>query len=190
MSLPIYVYGNEVLREEAKNLDINNLDIRKELDELIPQMFATMEQADGVGLAAPQIGRSIKLLVVDGTVLAEDMPELKEFKKVMINPQVLWESEETVEYSEGCLSVPDIHADVVRSEKIRVKYINANYQEVTEEFSGFGCRMVQHELDHLKGILFTDKISPIRKKLIQGKLNNIVQGKIRTSYRVIKKNKK
>lgn len=184
MILPIYVYGSGVLRERAAEIDVNNFE---GLKELIDNMFITMRESDGVGLAAPQIGKSIRLLVVDGSDLVEDMPELEGFRRVMINPVATWESEETAEYSEGCLSVPNIHADVVRPKSMKVKYLNENLEEKEELFEGFACRMVQHEMDHLDGHLFVDHVSPIRKKMIQGKLNNIAAGKVRTHYRIVKK---
>ena len=184
MILPIYVYGSGVLRERAAEIDVNNTE---GLKELIDNMYVTMKESDGVGLAAPQVGKSIRLLIVDGTDLVEDMPELEGFKRVMINPVATWESEETAEYSEGCLSVPNIHADVVRPKSMKVKYLNENFEEKEELFEGFACRMVQHEMDHLDGHLFIDRVSPIRKKMIQSKLNNIAAGKVRTHYRIVKK---
>ena len=184
MILPIYIYGSGVLREQAADVDLNNTE---GLAELIENMYQTMRESDGVGIAAPQVGKSIRLLIVDGADLAEDMPELEGFKRVMINPELLWESEETCEYSEGCLSVPNVHADVIRPESIKVKYYNEKYELVEEEFKGFACRMVQHEMDHLDGKLFVDHVSQIRKKMIQSKLNNIAAGKVRTHYRIVKK---
>jgi len=184
MILPIYVYGSGVLRERATEIDVNNAE---GLQELIENMYATMKESDGVGIAAPQVGKSIRLLIVDGSDLVEDMPELEGFKRVMINPVATWESEETAEYSEGCLSVPNIHADVVRPKSMKVKYLNEKYEEQEELFEGFACRMVQQEMDHLDGHLFIDHVSPIRKKMIQSKLNNIAAGKVRTHYRIAKK---
>lgn len=184
MILPIYIYGSGVLREKAAEVDLNNTE---GLQELIENMYQTMKESDGVGIAAPQVGKSLRLLIVDGADLEEDMPELKGFKRVMINPVTVWESNETAEYSEGCLSVPNIHADVIRPKDIRVKYFNEKYEEVEETFTGFGCRMVQHEMDHLDGHLFVDRVSPIRKKMIQSKLNNIAAGKVRTHYKIVKK---
>ena len=184
MVLPIYVYGSDVLREKAKEVDINAYGIKEEIKRLVEDMFETMYQADGVGLAAPQVGRLIRVLVVDGSPLADDeVPELKGFKRALINPVIVEESEETVEYSEGCLSIPDIHADVVRPEKIKVTYLDENLDAKEELFEGFACRMVQHEMDHLDGILFVERIAPIRKKMIQSKLNNIKSGKKRAAYK-------
>lgn len=184
MILPIYVYGSGVLREKAKEVDVTK---EEGLQDLIENMYITMKEADGVGIAAPQVGKLLRILIVDGEDLVEDLPELKGFKRVMINPVTTWESDETAEYSEGCLSVPNIHADVIRSKRIKVKYLDEEYQEKEEEFDGFACRMVQHEMDHLDGNLFVDRVSPIRKKMIQAKLNGIAAGKARTHYRIIKK---
>ena len=180
MTLPIFLYGSEVLREVAVDVDIEK---REEIELLISQMRDTMKNADGVGIAAPQVGRSIRLLIVDGSDLSDDYPELKDFVRVMINPVVEWESEVSKEYSEGCLSVPTVNADIQRPEEMRVSYLNDKFVKQTETFTGFGCRMVQHELDHLDGILFVDRATPIRKKMIQAKLQNITKGKVRTSYK-------
>ena len=152
MILPIYVYGSDVLRAKAEPMDIATVN-KEELQKLVADMFETMYNAEGVGLAAPQIGKSIRLLVVDGNEAAETYPYLKGFKRVMINPEVVEESEDTLVYGEGCLSVPDIHADIVRPAKIKVKYLNEKGEEIVEDFDGFKCRMVQHEMDHLNGIL-------------------------------------
>lgn len=181
MVLPIYVYGAEVLRETAKEIDYAGYE---GLQELIANMQETMEKADGVGIAAPQVGLAIRLLIVDGAPFGEDDPELAAFRRVMINPQLLEASEETAEYNEGCLSVPDIHADITRPAKIKVKYLNQNGEEVTEEFDGFKCRMIQHEMDHLDGKMFVDRATPIRKKMIAAKLNKIAGGNVRTHYKV------
>ncbi|MEF9931079.1 MAG: peptide deformylase [Bacteroidales bacterium] len=187
MILPIYVYGSDVLRERAKEIDVKT---EEGLQDFIDNLYVTMKEADGVGIAAPQVGRSIRLLIVDGADLADEMPELANFKRVMINPVVLWESDETATFSEGCLSVPNLHVDVIRPSEVKIKYINEKLEEVTENFLGFGCRMVQHEMDHLEGVLFVDRATPIRKKMIQGKLANIANGKVHTHYKIVKKNKK
>ena len=184
MKLPIYLYGSPVLKEVAQEIEITE-DKKESLTKLIKDMFETMYNADGVGLAAPQIGKSIRLLIVDGSDLAEDMPDLKGFKRVMINPVVLEESEKMVEYSEGCLSVPNVHGDVMRPATMKVKYIDENFEEKIEDFQGFGCRMVQHEMDHLAGHVFTDRVSPIRRKMVQSKLMNIQRGKVRTYYKSV-----
>lgn len=183
MILPIYIYGSEVLRERASDFDISAPDAAGTISKLVSDMFETMYQADGVGLAAPQVGKSIRVLVVDGAPLADDMPELKNFKRAMINPVVLEESEETIEYNEGCLSIPDINAGVVRPKKIRVEYLDENLFRREEELDNFACRMVQHEIDHLNGVLFTDLCAPIRKKMLQSRLSNIMNGKVKTHYK-------
>lgn len=182
MILPIYTYGSPVLRERAQEVDLK----MEGLTQLLKDMHETMKHAEGVGIAAPQVGKSLRMLIVDGTELGEDYPELTKFIRFMINPVVLYESEETADYSEGCLSVPDVRADVTRPAKIRVKYINEKFEEVEEEFEGFACRMVEHELDHLNGKMFVDRVSPLRKKLIGGKLRRIERDEVRTRYRTAK----
>ena len=178
MILPIYLYGAEVLRERTKAVEKG-----EDLGTLIADMWETLDTAEGVGLAAPQIGRPVRLLVVDGTPLSEDLSYLKDFKRVMINPEVIEESDELATYSEGCLSIPDIHLDVTRPEKIKVKYMNENYEEIIEEFEEYACRIVQHEMDHLDGVMFVDKVAPIRKKMIGSKLGNISKGKVKADYK-------
>lgn len=190
MVLPIYVYGSEVLRERAQEVDITAEGIAEEMKRLTEDMFETMFKADGVGLAAPQIGKSIRVLVVDGSPLAEDMPELANFRRAMINPVISEESEETIEFSEGCLSIPDIHASVVRPKKIKISYYDPDLVKKEEELDEFACRMVQHEMDHLNGVLFTDRTAPIRKKMLQAKLNNIMAGKVKTHYKIAQAGKK
>ena len=190
MILPIYIYGSEVLRERAGEFDLSAPDAAEVIARLIPDMFETMYLADGVGLAATQVGKSIRVLVVDGAPLADDMPELKDFKRAMINPVVLEESEETIEYNEGCLSIPDINAGVVRPRRITVEYYDQNFDKRREELDNFACRMVQHEIDHLNGILFTDLCAPIRRKMLQSKLGNIMNGKVKTHYKIAQAAKK
>ncbi len=182
MILPIYVYGSEVLREEALPVDLEKTP-KEELDRFIADMFETMYNADGVGLAAPQVGDSRRILVVDGRDVSDIYPELKDFRKTMINPEILEESDETAEYGEGCLSVPDIHCNVVRPKSIKVRYYDADLNLCEEVLDGFACRMVQHEMDHLDGYLFTDRVAPIRRKMIASKLHNIAKGKAHTAYR-------
>ncbi|MBO4768114.1 MAG: peptide deformylase [Bacteroidales bacterium] len=181
MIYPIYLYGSQVLREVAEEADLSQ---KEELTKLIGDMIETMHHADGCGLAAPQIGISKRILVVDGDELSDRFPALKGFHREMINPVFTFESEETSEYSEGCLSIPNVDADIVRPAKIKVRYFNADFQEVEEEFDEFAARMVQHEMDHLNGIVFTDRATPIRKKLLAGKLFNISRGKTNPAYRV------
>lgn len=186
MILPIYVYGAEVLRQKALEVDVKASGIEQEMKTFISDMYETMYKADGVGLAAPQVGKSIRVLVVDGTLISEDMPELKEFKRAMINPVILEESKESVEFSEGCLSIPNINAYVERPKRIKISYLDTEFNKVTEELEGFACRMVQHEMDHLEGVLFTDRAAPIRKKMLSSKLRNIEAGKVHPSYKIAK----
>ena len=181
MILPIYLYGSQVLRTVAQEVDLSD---REGLRKLIADMIETMHHADGCGLAAPQVGLSQRILVVDGNDLTDRFPELKGFHREMINPRFTFESEETCGYEEGCLSIPHVDAEISRPSKIRVRYINPDFEEVEEEFEGFAARMIQHEMDHLDGILFTDHASPIRRKMITGKLMNISRGNVRTRYRV------
>lgn len=178
MVLSIYLYGANVLREKARDIEPN-----EDLGTLIADMWETLKGAEGVGLAAPQVGKAIRLLIVDGTPLAEDLSYLSDFKRVMINPEVIEESDELATYSEGCLSIPDIHLDISRPEKIKVRYLNENYEEVIEEFEEYACRIVQHEMDHLDGVMFVDRAAPIRKKMIGGKLSNISKGKVVADYK-------
>ena len=179
MIQPIYLYGSEVLRKKAPQADITE---KEYLASLVQDLKDTLEKADGCGLAAPQIGVSLRVLIVDGRELAETYPDLADFFRVMINPVITWESDSRCEYTEGCLSVPGIYSDVIRPSSIKVEYYNENLEKVTEQFDGFGCRMVQHEMSHLDGTLFTDLVSPIRKKMLAKKLQSISRGKVATAY--------
>ena len=180
MILPIYLYGSPVLRDENKEADLGDKEM---LLKLIKDMEDTLEVADGCGLAAPQVGVNLRVVIVDGRELTETYDYLKDFKRVMINPVVLEESEDMCEFSEGCLSVPGIYAEVRRPSKMKVEYYNADFEKVVEEFDRFACRMVQHELDHLDGNLFVDHVSPIRRKMIARKLQGISKGAVQTRYK-------
>ena len=179
MIQPIYLYGSEVLRKKAEPADLEK---KEALKSLIQDLKDTLERADGCGLAAPQIGVSQRVVIVDGDVVSDVYDYLKGFKRVIINPEILEESEEKTTYSEGCLSIPNLYCDVVRPAKITIRYHNEDFQEVTETLDKFACRMVQHELSHLDGNLFTDNVPPIRKKMISGKLQNIAKGKVHPHY--------
>lgn len=181
MIYPIYLYGSQVLRAKAQEADLTQ---KEELKKLVEDLIETMHNADGCGLAAPQIGISKRVVVVDGNDLSESFPGMKGFHREMINPVFTFESEETAEYTEGCLSIPNVDADIVRPARIRVHYYDADLQEKEEEFDGFAARMIQHEYDHLNGTVFTDRATPIRKKLLASKLSGISKGNVRTSYRV------
>ena len=179
MILPIYLYGQPVLRKVCKDIDASYPDLK----QLIDNMFETMYAADGIGLAAPQIGLDIRLFVVDLEPLAEDNPQYGGFKKVFINPQIVERKGEMVKLEEGCLSLPGIHETVEREETIRIQYMDENFVKHDEEFSEFFSRCIQHEYDHIDGILFVDKLSAIRRQLLKSKLNNMVKGKVGTSYK-------
>ena len=180
MILPIYTYGQPVLREKTEVIDENYPDLK----QLINDMFDTMYNAEGIGLAAPQIGRSIRLLVIDAHVLAKDYLECKDFKRVMINPEIIEKKDETITLEESCLSFPGIHEKVARSAGIRIKFRDENFVLQEETIEGFAARVVQHECDHLNGQVLIDSISPIRKQLNKGKLNNIIKGTAKCSYRI------
>ena len=178
MILPIYLYGQPVLRKEAEEIENT-----PELNQFIADMFETLTQAEGCGLAAPQVGKPWRLFVIDADELAEDYPECKGFKKVFINPEMIEESEETCSYSEGCLSLPGISENVVRPTTIKINYQDENFAEHEEEFTGFQARIIQHEYDHLEGHVFTDRISPIRKTFVRNKLTSIAKGKTVAKYK-------
>lgn len=180
MVLPIYLYGQDVLREDAQAADLEK---KEEISALIGSMWETLAKADGCGLAAPQVGVSKRIFIVDGTVVADTYDYLKDFKRTMINPQIIEESAETCSYSESCLSVPGIYAEVRRPEKITIRYWNENFEEVTETLDKFAARIVQHEYEHLGGGLFVDNLAPIRKKMITKKLLGIAKGKVSTHYK-------
>lgn len=180
MKLPIYLYGNEVLREPSKEADIND---REKLTALIADMKETLASADGCGLAAPQVGVGLRVIIVDGTGMTDIYDYLKDFRRTMINPVVTEESKTLTDYSEGCLSVPGVYADVRRPSKITVEYYDENFEKRTEEFDKFACRMIQHEMDHLDGTLFVDRVAPIRRKMITKKLQNISRGKVSVRYK-------
>ena len=180
MILPIYLYGSEKLRNENAEADLQD---KEGLTKLIADMKETLKVADGCGLAAPQVGVNLKVVIVDGSDLTDTYDYLKDFRRVMINPVVLEESEETCDFSEGCLSVPGIYAEVTRPSKIKVEYYNENLEKVVEEFDRFACRMVQHELSHLDGNLFVDNVSPIRRKMMARKLLAISKGSVQTRYK-------
>ncbi|MGL4851665.1 MAG: peptide deformylase [Phocaeicola sp.] len=180
MILPIYVYGQPVLRQEAEDItpDYPNL------KELIANMFDTMDRADGVGLAAPQVGLPIRVVTVDLDVMSEDYPELKGYRKVFINPHILEESEEESSMDEGCLSLPGIHEAVQRPDRIRVTYLDEEMNTHDEWVEGYVARVMQHEFDHLDGTMFIDHLSTLRKQMIKGKLGAMLKGKARCSYKV------
>jgi len=179
MIRPIYLYGAQVLRLKAAEASLTDRDA---ILALVQDLKDTLVKADGCGLAAPQIGVSLRVVIVDGDVVSDTYPYLKDFRRTLINPEILEESQEQVTYSEGCLSIPGIYCDVVRPKSMTVRYYNEDFVQVTETFDNFAARMIQHELSHLDGDLFTDHATPIRKKMISSKLQNIVKGKVHPHY--------
>lgn len=175
----IYAYGSPVLKRRAQDIDLSY----PGLDILIKDMEETMKNAHGVGLAAPQVGLSIRLFIIDTTAMYEEEPE-RAVKKVFINPTMIEESGKEWKYEEGCLSIPDITGDVSRKEKIKLRYVDAEFQELEEEFDGLNARVIQHEYDHLEGILFTEKLPPIKKRRIKKRMNLIKTGNIETRYKM------
>lgn len=179
MVYPIVLFGSPVLRKVAKNIDKDF----PNLDKLIEDMWETMEASDGVGLAAPQIGKSIRLFIIDASPMEEDDASLKDFKRVFINAEIVEESGDDWGFVEGCLSVPDIREEVSRPSEVTIEYYDENFKFHTETFDGIRARIVQHEYDHLDGVMFVDKVSPLKKKLLKGKLTNISKGKVRANYK-------
>jgi len=187
MILPIVAYGDPVLRKKAAPI-VKDF---PELDKLVANMFDTMYGASGVGLAAPQIGKAIRLFVVDATPFADDedlseeeQTRLKTFKKAFINPEILEETGDEWAFNEGCLSIPGVNEDVFRCPNIKIKYQDLEFNEHIEEFDGLLARVIQHEYDHIEGILFTDKLSSLKKRIIKNKLAGISKGKTNADYRM------
>ncbi len=179
MIYPIVIYGAEVLRKPCEPIAPDYPEVKK----LIEDMFLTLEEAEGVGLAAPQIGKAIRLFIVDCTPWAEDDPSCVDYKRAFINPEIYAYSEETKLYNEGCLSFPGIHEDVRRSLAIRMRYMDADFVEHDEEFTGLKAWVIQHEYDHIEGRVFTDRLSPLRRQLLKSKLLGLAKGKYRAAYK-------
>ncbi|SFG20862.1 peptide deformylase [Prevotella sp. KH2C16] len=180
MILPIYIYGQPVLRKTAEDIPLDYPDLK----QLIQDMFETMHASDGVGLAAPQIGKPIRVVVIDLDVLKDDFPEYENFRRAFINPHILeYDDTETETLEEGCLSVPGIHESVTRPTRIHVKYVDEELKEHDEWVEGYLARVMQHEFDHLDGTMFVDRVKPLRKQLIRNKLKAMIQGKYRCAYR-------
>ena len=176
----IVIYGNDVLRKPCEALTPEYPELKK----LIEDMFLTLDEASGVGLAAPQVGKNIRLFIVDCTPWGEDDPECADYKRAFINPEIYERSEETiVRRGEGCLSFPGVNADVTRSVSVRMRYLDENFQPHDEEFTGYKAWVVQHEYDHLEGIVFIDRVAPLRRSLLKGKLLNLAKGKYRCTYK-------
>lgn len=182
MTLPIYLYGHPVLRKTATPIDADY----PELQKLISDMWETMYHSEGVGLAAPQIGRSIRLIVIDGSPVAEMDPSCADSKMVLINPELeVIEDEEEVSRDEGCLSLPGLSEPVKRIEHVRLRWLDENFQPHEQEFKGFLSRIIQHEYDHLEGKVYMDRVSPVRRTMVRGKLNSLLKGRVSCSYKVV-----
>ena len=186
MTYPIVIYGHPILRKVA-------VEITKDypsLKQLIDDLFETMYYSEGMGLAAPQIGKSIRIFVIDGTPVAEDDPSLADFKKTFINAHISERCGELQPMNEGCLSIPKLREEVMRESHIRISYYDENWQYHDEVFDGYKARIIQHEYDHLEGILFTDKVNPLRKRILNLKLAAISKGKFEVQYKTILKGQK
>ena len=178
MIYPIVVYGDPVLRKRARDIEKGEIDVL----ELASDMYETMEQADGVGLAAPQIGKSIRMFVIDATKMEDE--EVADFKQIFINPEIIEETGDEWAFEEGCLSIPEIREDVMRPPELTIKYLDENWEEKEETYSGMKARIIQHEYDHIEGVLFTDHLSAFKKRLLKGKLQGISKGKVQPNYRI------
>ena len=187
MILPIIAYGSNVLKVKASPVDTED----PNLDKLITDMWETMYNANGVGLAAPQIGESLRLFVIDASPFAldedlapEEVQFLKDFKWVFINPKMVSETGEEWNFTEGCLSIPNIREDVSRKKEINIHFLDEQFKEQTLTLNGLAARVVQHEYDHIEGVLFTDRLSPLKRRLIKGKLSNISKGNVNSDYKM------
>lgn len=178
MIYPIIAYGDPVLKKVAQDIEKGSIDVQ----QLAADMFETMYESSGVGLAAPQIGKSIRMFVVDGEPLDEEA--LKDFKKVFINPVILEENGEKWGFEEGCLSIPGIRAEIMRNAKLKIRYFDTDWNEHVEEYDGLAARIIQHEYDHLEGVLFTDYLSAMKRRLLKSKLTDISRGQVKADYRM------
>ncbi|HOP00159.1 MAG TPA: peptide deformylase [Bacteroidales bacterium] len=181
MTYPICVYGHPVLRKTAADIDRDYPD----LQDLIASMFETMYNSEGLGLAAPQIGKSIRLFVIDGTPVSDEEPELAGFKKAFINARITEKEGDLRLMTEGCLSIPHLREEVNREERIRITYYDENWEFHDEVYTGYLARIIQHEYDHLDGVLFTDRVNPLRKRLLKSKLTAISKGRFEADYKTI-----
>lgn len=190
MILPIVAYGDDVLKQKAETITPEYPDLK----QLIADMFETMYNAKGVGLAAPQIGKSIRLFIVDASPFAddeeEDLTHLENFKKVFINAQIIEEEGKEWAFNEGCLSIPGIREDVYRKPTVLLRYQDENFNQFEERFNGIAARIIQHEYDHIEGILFIEHLNPLKRRLLKSKLNNISKGEVKVDYKMRFPNKK
>lgn len=178
MIYPIVAYGHPVLKKRAEEIPVGAPGMK----ELADDMFETMYQAQGIGLAAPQIGKSIRMFVADGTPLEEE--DMQDFKQVFINPELIEELDEPWLYEEGCLSIPGVRDDVSRRARLRIRFYDENWQLHEREYDGMKARIIQHEYDHLEGVLFTDRISAFRRRLLKSRLTGISKGQVKVDYRM------
>ena len=178
MIYPIVMYGDPVLRQRAKDIEPGT-----DLSQLIEDMFETLAGANGIGLAAPQIGKSIRLFIVDGTAI-EDEPGMEDFRKVFVNAEMLEELGTPWEFEEGCLSIPNIREKISRKQQLRIRYYDENWNPHEETYDGMKARIIQHEYDHIEGKMFVDYLTPLKKRLLKGKLSDISKGKVDTEYRI------
>lgn len=178
MIYPIVMYGDPVLRQRAKDIEPGT-----DLTQVISDMFETLEAANGIGLAAPQIGKSIRLFIVDGTGL-EDEPGMETFRKVFVNAEMIEEMGTPWDFEEGCLSIPNIRERISRKEQLRIRYFDENWNQFEETYDGMKARIIQHEYDHIEGKMFVDYLTPLKKRLLKGKLSDISKGKVDTEYRI------
>lgn len=181
MTYPIVIYGHPILRKVASAIDKDYPGLRQLIDDL----FETMYNSEGLGLAAPQIGKSIRIFVIDGKPAAEDEPSLADFKKVFINAEISERCGELMPMNEGCLSIPNLREEVMRESHIRITYYDENWEYHDEVYDGYKARIIQHEFDHLNGVLFTDKLNPLRRRLLKSKLTDISKGKFEADYKTI-----
>jgi len=178
MIYPIVAYGHPVLKKQAADIEKGEIDV----EELAKDMFETMHHASGIGLAAPQIGKSLRMFIADAAPLEDE--DIGDWKQVFINPEIIEEYGEDWAFEEGCLSIPNVREDVVRPDKLKIRYFDENWEEHEEEFDGMQARIIQHEYDHIEGILFTDHLSAFKKRLLKSKLTNISKGIVKVDYRM------
>lgn len=178
MIYPIVMYGDPVLRQRAKDIEPET-----DIKQLVEDMYETLHGANGIGLAAPQIGKSVRLFIVDGTSL-EDDPAMDNFKKIFVNPVLIEELGNPWEFEEGCLSIPNIREKISRKGQLKIRYYDENWNAFEEEYDGMKARIIQHEYDHIEGKMFVDYLTPLKKRLLKGKLSDISKGKVDTEYRI------
>jgi peptide deformylase len=181
MILPVVAYGHPVLKKVAQDIEPGYPDLK----QFIEDMFETMYQSEGVGLAAPQVNRSIRLFVVDSSPFSDKYPEAKDFKRVFINAKIYKEEGDELSFNEGCLSFPGLREDIFRKPVIYIKYFDENFQPHDDRIDGINARVIQHEYDHIEGIVFVDRMSSLRKIVIKGKLNDITKGNVEVAYKMM-----